>query len=338
MRHNDSARLAAEEELTHAGIEPREAAPAYEGAPVIKAERLLTPEEERESDHVLLRRDHPSTARTAVAVNVGAILCALAYVLFQAPNNLATGGASGMAIVISTLVPALPSDAALWLVNVALVAVGLVFVERRAVIWSVVASVLLSAYVSALQALAPVSESLTGDLWIDLVCSLALVAVGTGIAYNAGASTGGTDILVMALSRHTSLPTGHAITVVNAVTACSGIALYGVRTGVYCVVGLLLETVIVNGVLNDLKQHKVCTVICRRPARVQEFVVRRLARTATVWLAYGAYSGRERSVVMTVLTRPEAARLERYLREIDPDAFVTYVNSSQITGHGFRWV
>ena len=41
---------------------------------------------------------------------------------------------------------------------------------------------------------------------------------------------------------------------------------------------------------------------------------------------------------MTVLTRPEAARLERYLREIDPDAFVTYVNTSQITGHGFRWV
>lgn len=165
-----------------------------------------------------------------------------------------------------------------------------------------------------------------------------LVAAGTGIAYNAGASTGGTDILVMALARHTSLPTGHAITVVNAVTACSGVALYGVRTGVYCIVGLLLETVIVNGVLDNLKQHKVCTVVCRQPARVQEFVVRRLARTATVWLGYGAYTGRELSVVMTVLTRSEALKLEKYLRGIDPDAFVTYVNTSQITGHGFRWV
>ena len=102
--------------------------------------------------------------------------------------------------------------------------------------------------------------------------------------------------------------------------------------------GLLLETVIVNGVLDDLKQHKVCTVVCRRPARVQEFVVRRLARTATVWLGYGAYTGRELSVVMTVLTRSEALKLEKYLRGIDPDAFVTYVNTSQITGHGFRWV
>ena len=94
----------------------------------------------------------------------------------------------------------------------------------------------------------------------------------------------------------------------------------------------------VNGVLDDLKQHKVCTVVCRQPARVQEFVVRRLARTATVWLGYGAYTGRELSVVMTVLTRSEALKLEKYLRGIDPDAFVTYVNTSQITGHGFRWV
>ena len=234
MRHDDPGRLAAEEELSHAGVRPEQASPAYEGAPVIQAERLLTPEEERMSDRLLLRRDRPSMVRTAVAVNVGAILCALAYVLFQAPNNLATGGASGMAIVISTLVPALPSDVALWAVNVVLVVVGLIFVERRTVAWSVVASILLSAYVSVLQALVPVSGSVTGDLWIDLVCSLVLVAAGTGIAYNAGASTGGTDILVMALSRHTSLPTGHAITVVNAVTACSGVALYGVRTGVYC--------------------------------------------------------------------------------------------------------
>lgn len=338
MHRNDPRRLAAEEELAHAGVEPQDATPDYEGAPLIQAERLLSPEEELESDRVLLGRDSPSLPRLAISLNVGVLLSAVSYVFFQAPNNLATGGASGMSIVIASLVPGLSNDLALWLVNGALVAIGLVFVERRAVFWSVVASFLLSAYVSVLQRLFPVPGSLTGDLWIDLVISIVLAAVGAGIAYNAGASTGGTDILVMALSRHTSLPTGHAVTVVNAVTACSGVALYGARTGAYCVVGLLLETVIVNAVLDDLKQHKVCTVVCRKPARVQEFVVRRLARTATVWIAYGAYTGQQRSIIMTVLTRAEATRLEKYLRQIDPNAFVTYVNTSQITGHGFRWV
>lgn len=337
MRRDDRGR-AAEEELGRASVEPRQAAPAYDGTPLIRAERLITSEEEAAGERVAERRDHPGTLRLVLALNVGAILCAVAYVVFQAPNNLATGGASGMAIVISSLVPGLSSDVALWLVNGALVAVGLLLVERRAVLWSVVASVALSAYVSLLQGLLPVSGSVTGDLWIDLICSIALCAVGSGIAYNVGASTGGTDILVMALARHTSLPTGHAITVVNAVTACSGVALYGPRVGTYCIVGLLLETVVVNGVLNDLKQHKVCLVICRRPARVQEFVARQLSRTSTVWLAYGSYSGREVTVVMTVLTRSEATRLEKFLRGVDPTAFVTYVNTSQITGEGFRWV
>ena len=330
--------VAAEEELAHAGVEPKKAVPAYEGAPLIQAGRLLSPEEERASDRAFIKRGQPGALRTVLALNIGVILCAISYVAFQAPNNLATGGASGMAIVISSLVPGLPSDISLWLVNGALVIIGLIFVERRAVFWSVIASVALSAYVSLLQWLLPASISVTGDLWIDLVCSIVLAAVGAGIAYNAGASTGGTDILVMALARHTSLPTGHAITIVNAVTACSGVALYGIRTGIYCIIGLLLETVIVNGTLDDLKQHKVCTIICRRPARVQEFVVRQLARTATVWLGYGSYSGKELSVVMTVLTRSEATKLDHFLHEIDPDAFVTYVNTSQITGHGFRRV
>lgn len=152
--------------------------------------------------------------------------------------------------------------------------------------------------------------SLTGDMWIDLCCTVLLVALGNAVAYNADASTGGTEILVMALARHTSLPVGHAVAAVNAVVAASGVALYGPRVGVYCIVGLVLQTVIVNGVLKDLKCHKVCTVICRQPARVEEFIVRELSRTATVSYSYGAYSGRRAAQVMTVLTRAEALRLQ----------------------------
>ena len=123
------------------------------------------------------------------------------------------------------------------------------------------------AYTSVLQAITPVTESLAGDMWIDLCCTVLLVALGNAVAYNTGASTGRAEILVMALARHTSLPVGHAVAAVNAVVAASGVALYGPRVGVYCTAGLVLQTVIVNGVLEDLKCHKICTVICRQPAR-----------------------------------------------------------------------
>ena len=333
-----SERTSDDEQLRRARVDLESAPPAYEGSAVIQAAGLQTPEEARESERVIRRRDAPGTLRLVVALNVGVILCALAYVLFQGPSNLAIGGASGLSIVLSSAIPGLPHDVALWVVNATIVVVGLVFVERRAVAWSVVASVAPSAYVSLFQRLIPVVTSPTGDLWLDLCMTVLLVALGNAIAYNAGASTGGMEIVVMALARHTSLPVGHAVAVANSGIACAGVALYGPRVGLYCALRLLVQTVVVDGVLSDLKQHKICTVICRQPARVEEFLVRELNRTATIMRGYGAYSRREVSVIMTVLTRAEATRLERFPRGIDPDAFVTYVNTSQITGHGFRWV
>lgn len=331
-------RRANDQELDRARVDPEHAQPAYDGPAVIQARDLQNPDEARESARAIRRRDAPGTLRLVVRLNIGVMLCALAYVLFQEPSRLAIGGASGLSIVLSSAIPGLSSDAALWIVNAALVVVGIAFVERRAVFWSVVASGALSAYVSLFQRLFPVGGSLTGDLWLDLCLTVLLVALGNATAYSAGASTGGMEIVVMALARHTSLPVGHAVAVANGGIVCAGIGLYGPRVGLYCALGLLIQTVVVNGVLADLKQHKVCTVICRRPDRVEEFLVRELSRTATVTLGYGAYSGREVTIVMTVLTRAEATRLERFMRTIDPDAFVTYVNTSQITGHGFRWV
>lgn len=331
-------RAANEEELAGARVDPDRAEAAYDGHAVLQGETLMSEDEERASLQRQRRRDKPSLARLIASLNVGALLCAAAFVFFQEPNNFAIGGASGFSIVLSTLVPVLPADVSLWIVNVALVAVGLVLVERRAVFWSVVASLAIPAYASLLQALAPAAGSLTGDMWMDLCCTVLLVALGNAVAYNAGASTGGTEIIVMALTRHTSLPVGHAVAAANAVVVCAGMALYGVRIGVYCIVGLVLQTVVVNAVLGDLKQHKVCTVICRKPARVEEFVVRELQRTATISYGYGAYSGRRVAQVMTVLTRAEALKLQRYVRSLDENAFITYVSTSEITGRGFRWV
>lgn len=340
------AELAPEPELEKASVTWDDAAPSYVGAPVIKAEDLQTPEEAAESARALHHRDAPSTLRTVLALNVGVILCALAFAVFQSPNHFAVGGASGLSIVFSTLVPGLSQTLALWIVNVALVVVGLVFVERKRVFWSVVASIALSAYASLFKWLLPLllptygigKISPTGDMWLDLCCMVLLVAAGNAIAYNAGASTGGTEILVMVLARRTSLEVTHAVTLVNLATVITAVVLYGPHVGLYCVLGLVIQTVVVGAVLNDLKQHKICTIICKQPARVEEFIVRELGRTATVYHAYGAYSGKEMPVVVTVLQRKEALQLKLFLKELDPNAFVTYATTSQIMGRGFRWV
>lgn len=312
--------------------------PAYRGSSVIRAGDLLSHEEMQLSQRMLARRDAPGVLRPLLGASLGSFLAAFAYVYFQGPSHLAFGGASGLSIVLSSLVPALTQGVALWLVNVAIVIVGLLLVDRKVVFWSIFGSLSVSLYVSLLTWLWPTARSLSGDPWIDLVCTVLLCSVGAAIAFGAGASTGGTDVLALALSAHTPLPVGKALTVANTITACAGVYLYGMSTGILCIVGLVLSGAAVEFILADLKCHKVCTVICRYPARVEEFIVRELQRTATVSQAYGAFTGDEVTVIVTVLGGSEAARLGRFLREIDPDAFVTYLNTSQITGRGFRTV
>ncbi len=327
-----------DKDFSHVEVAPHEAEPAYVGAPVIEAGKLLTSEESAQSEETIDKRDTVSTVRLILMLNLAVLMASAAYVFFAAPNHLTIGGASGLSIVLSSLIPGLSQSIALWIVNIVCVSVGLFFLDRKTVIWSVLASLGISTYATVLQAIFNVEGSLTGDLWLDLLCTVILTAVSAAMAFSVGTTTGGMDIIISAAAKHTSLTPGNATMVINAATVLGGLALHGLRTGLYSVVGLLIVTVVVNYVLDAMKQHKIVTVICKHPALVEEFIVRELYRTATISQAYGAYSGNTVTPIMTVLNPRETLKLEHYVRSVDPNAFITYVNTSQITGRGFRLV
>lgn len=77
-------------------------------------------------------------------------------------------------------------------------------------------------------------------------------------------------------------------------------------------------------------------IISKYPEQVEEFIINDLHRSATEQKAFGIYTKKEQKVMMTVLTRSETNRLRIHLRQIDPHAFITIVNSSEIIGKGFR--
>ncbi len=337
-RHADAARTAMDKDFSHVEVAPHEAEPAYVGAPVIEAGKLLTPEESAQSQKTINKRDTTSTVRLVLMLNLASFMAAVSYAFFAAPNHLVIGGASGLSILLSSLIPGFSQSIALWVVNIICVTVGLFFLDRKTVIWSMVSSLAISAYATLLQGVFSVQGSLTGDLWIDLLCTVILTAVAAAMAFSVGTTTGGMDIIISAVAKHSTLTPGNATMVINAATVLGGIALYGLRTGLYCVVGLLIVTMVVNYVLDTMKQHKIVTVICKHPAMVEEFIVRELYRTATISQAYGAYSGNTVTPIMTVLNPRETLKLEQYVRSVDPNAFITYVNTSQITGKGFRLV
>ena len=271
-------------------------------------------------------------------LNAGLILTAIGIVLFKTPNHFAFGGTSGLSILLASLFPQFNVGGFMWVINVLLVVLGYIFLGIGCVGWTVYSSFALSFFVSVCEVIWPLTAPLTSDTLLELVFAVLLPAVGSAIVFDIGASTGGTDIVALILAKHTSLEIGKALMVSDILIVAGAGVKFGIATGMYCVLGLIGKAFIVDGVIESINLRKVCTVVTAQPDKVQQFILKELNRSATVEQAYGAYTHRELSVLMTVLTRREAARLRDFLRANDRKAFITIVNSSEIIGKGFRSV
>ena len=299
---------------------------------------VVSEDEEARGQRLSKKRMAYSFPQFFALLNLGLILTAIALVLFKTPNHLAFGGTTGFAILFNAAIPALPVSVYMWIMNAVLVALGVVFLDKKVVLWSAFASFALSAYTSLFEWLFPVSASITGDLWLDVCFAVLLPAVGSALVFDIGASTGGTDILAMILRKHTDIEIGKALFAVDVGVVLAAIGLFGARVGLYCVLALIGKTFVVDGFIESIRQRKVCQVICSRPRDVEEYIVKKLGRTATVTFGWGAYSGKRVTILTSVLSRREAMKLRLFVRATDPGAFITITSSSEIIGRGFRGV
>ena len=275
-------------------------------------------------------------ARFFGLLNLGLILTALGIVLFKSPNQFAFGGTSGLSVILATLFPQWNVGAFMWVINIALVVLGFCLLGRKSMGWTVYSSFALSFYVSLCEWIWPLSAPLTDDTFLEFCFAVLLPALGGAIVFNVGASTGGTDILAMILQKYTSMEIGRALMVSDLGIVAVAALLYGPRTGMYCILGMVLKCTVVDGAIENLNLRKVCTIITKYPDEVEKYIIEELHRSATEQPALGAYTREKERVLMTVLTRAEATRLRIFLRKLDPKAFLTIVNSSEIVGKGFR--
>ena len=111
------------------------AASSHHTPPVEPMEHLVTEEDIRQGEQAGAKRSKdPGFLYFFAILNGGLILTALAIVLFKTPNHFAFGGTSGVSVILSTLFPSLPVGAFMWIINIALVVLGFVFLDRKAIL------------------------------------------------------------------------------------------------------------------------------------------------------------------------------------------------------------
>ncbi len=268
-------------------------------------------------------------------LNFGLAVLAAGVHFFKAPNNFAFGGTSGISILISSLTT-FNVGTAMLIVNALLVVVGLIFLGPKRMGVTIYSSMALSVFVDLFERIWPMDAPFTNDTFLELCYAVILPALGSAIVFNIGASSGGTDIVAMILSDKTSIEIGKALLLSDFLIALAAGGLYGVRTGLYCILGLLAKAFVVDGVIENINIRKKITIVSSKPDEILDFIMRDLNRGATVYTAHGAFSGKDEQVITTVLGRRQAVLLRNHIRRVDPRSFITIVNSSETIGKGFR--
>ena len=271
-------------------------------------------------------------------LTLGTVIMVIGIYFFKFPNNFSTGGVTGIAVVLSRYMPSLSRADIVMAINIALLGLGFAVFGKNFAGKTVYVSLLMSGLTWVLERAIPMSAPMTSQPLLELVFAVALPAVGSAILFNMDASSGGTDIVAMVLRKYTSLDIGKALMCSDLLITLMACVAFGMETGLFSILGLLMKSLLVDMVLENINTHKYFHIITTKPAEIEAYITGTLKRGATELHGEGAYTHEGRTVLLTVMKRHEAVLLRRYVKRVDPHAFVLIINTGEIVGKGFRGV
>lgn len=276
--------------------------------------------------------------RNGLLMHLGVLLLAVGVRFFKATNGFATGGVSGLSILLYRLFPVLTQAAYMTAINVLLLLIGFLVLGRECGFKTVYCSLLFSGLNWLFEWLVPLSGPLTDQPFLELVYAILLTGIGSALLFQCGASSGGTDIVALILKKCTRLNVGRALLISDSLIAVSTFFVAGVQAGLYSVLGLFAKAFLVDGVIESLNTYKAFSIITSTPDPIAEYIMHTLHRGVTAAEATGEYTGEHKTVLTVVCRRADAVRLRLRIKELDPAAFVIVTNTSEIIGRGFRGV
>ena len=267
-------------------------------------------------------------------ITVSTLIMVVGTYFFKFPNNFAFGGVTGFATIVNALTPLSAGDFT-FVANMVLLIIGFLFLGKNAGIMTVYSSVLMSVALSGMERIWPMAGPLTEEPLLELVFAVFLSGVGSSLLFNIGASSGGTDIIAMILKKYTSLDIGSVLFLVDAAAIVMAFFLFGPTTGLFSALGLLCKSLVIDTVIEGINQCKCFNIICDEPEPICQFIIHELGRDATVYEAVGAFTQKQKTVIMTTMKRGQALRLRNFIKKQEPSAFILISNSSEIIGKGF---
>ncbi len=264
---------------------------------------------------------------------LGCVLFGVGFDLFLAPNALNAGGISGLSMILVHVLKVGSVGSITMLMNLPLFAIAGIKIGKKFFVGSLVGMLASSVSVDLFSKLpVPVTEPLLAALYGGVICGL-----GLGSVFAAGASTGGSDIIVRLLKRKMQhMPIGTLNIFFDlTVAALTGLAFQDMGSALYSGVAIFTTGRVVDAVVYRFDYSKVALIISAEHEAIAQAITQELDRGATYLHGQGAYSREDKEVILTAVKRQQLAELKRLVVERDPDAFIIVQEAHQVLGDGF---
>ncbi|MCQ2968985.1 MAG: YitT family protein [Clostridium sp.] len=265
---------------------------------------------------------------------LGIVLTAIALEYFFFPNDIAAGGVSGIALVINA-VTGWNISIMVFILNIILFILAFIILGRGFGAKSMYATIMLSVVMEIIEKVFN-PTILTENMFLASFFGSALLAMGAAIVFNQGASTGGTSILAAIINKFTSLGVGTALLLNDSIICLLAINVFGMDKGLFGFFSLILIGILIDKFIDGFNTCKQVFIITGKSEMIVKFINKDIDRGCTVLNGKGGYTDSEVKIVYTVLSNNQFITLKNFIKENNPEAFITVNDSKEVLGLGFN--
>jgi len=266
-----------------------------------------------------------------IYVLVGASIIAVSFNVLLLPNEIASGGVSGISTILHGLFGWEPAYVQ-WSLNIPLFIAGIIFLGYQYGIKTLIGTIFVPFVVFLTKdlepwTLNPMLAALFGGIGIGL---------GIGIVFRGNASTGGTDLAAQIISKYTGISLGKSVALIDGLIVITASIVFDIEKGLFALIGLFLTSKTIDLVQVGWSRSKMVLIITNEEEKVKRAILEQIDRGLTKLKASGGYTDQERNTIMVVVDQSEFTGLKQAVRNIDPNAFVIVVDASEVLGQGFK--
>ena len=266
---------------------------------------------------------------------IGCAVMGLAYSLFLIPHHLVPGGVSGIAIILNYFFKT-PVGLLIIGLNIPVFLLGLRTMGRKYVVKSLAGMILSALMIDFFNVIVRVRPATDNKILASIYGGI-MLGVGLGIVFRGRASTGGSDIVGMVLSKFTGMSVGFGILITDfVIISASGLALHNLEAPLFGYIVLFLSTRVIDMILEGWNISKLVIITSSKTHEIQDFILNTLERSGTALKSRSLFLNREGEVILTVIHRKQLAELRAFIKATDPQAFVIINDTYDILGKGFK--